>query len=174
MNNLTISQKVYLAALLAVAGACLGLEIGVPIYEYNYGRSALTVLLAHLATVLLLAGLGVAVIGWVLQSMGILPVVRRDPQPATSLGRVVSPVGGLRNLAIWIVIAMVLVVFFNLLQGTGGGGKKSPDLAPTPMPDLVSVVINWFPMLLIFGVWIYFFRQMKGRQGDNTNKPNDP
>jgi ATP-dependent Zn protease len=28
--------------------------------------------------------------------------------------------------------------------------------------SLIDVFINWFPMLLIFGVWAYFVRQMKG------------
>ncbi len=28
--------------------------------------------------------------------------------------------------------------------------------------DLLSVVINWFPMLLLIGVWVYFLRRMQG------------
>jgi len=28
--------------------------------------------------------------------------------------------------------------------------------------NLVDVFINWFPMLLIFGVWMFFLRQMRG------------
>jgi len=27
--------------------------------------------------------------------------------------------------------------------------------------NLVDVFINWFPMLLIFGVWLFFLRQMR-------------
>jgi len=164
MNNLTIAQKAYLGILLTVAGAWLGLEIGIPIYEYNYGKSALTALLAHLSTVLVLAGLVIAVIGWILQGMGILPMVRRDPQLTASFPSGVAPVGGLRNLAIWIVVALVLVFFFNLFQGSGADRARGPELTQVQTPDLMSILINWFPMLLIFGVWIYFLRQMQARQ----------
>lgn len=31
--------------------------------------------------------------------------------------------------------------------------------------DWMAVVINWFPMLLIFGVWLFFLRQMQGGRG---------
>ncbi len=73
MNNLTTAQKVYLAALLAAAGAWIGLQIGIPVYEYNHGKSPLTALLAHLSDVSLLAGFGIIAIGFVLQSVGVLP-----------------------------------------------------------------------------------------------------
>ena len=29
---------------------------------------------------------------------------------------------------------------------------------------LMTIFINWFPMLLLIGVWIFFMRQMQGRQ----------
>src|SRR5690349_7241038 len=165
MNNLTIAQKIYLAVLLAVAGAWLGLQIGVPVYEYSYGKSALTALLAHLSTVFLAGAFAIAVIGWILQSMGILPMVRRDPQPTAPFGWGMSPAGRLRNLAIWVVIALLLVFLFNLFQGTGGSKIPLPASMPAPAPaqapDWMSLLINWFPMLLIFGVWVFFFRQMK-------------
>jgi ATP-dependent Zn protease len=28
--------------------------------------------------------------------------------------------------------------------------------------DWMNLFINWFPMLLIFGVWLFFVRQMRG------------
>jgi ATP-dependent Zn protease len=28
--------------------------------------------------------------------------------------------------------------------------------------DVLDIVINWFPMLLLIGVWIYFLRRMRG------------
>jgi ATP-dependent Zn protease len=31
--------------------------------------------------------------------------------------------------------------------------------------DWLAIVINWFPMLLIFGVWLYFLYRMKQRGG---------
>ena len=37
------------------------------------------------------------------------------------------------------------------------------------MPSLLAVVINWFPMLLIFGVWFFFLYRMRrpgGYYGD--------
>lgn len=173
MNNLTIAQKLYLAALLAVAAAWIGLQVGVPIYEYNYGKSPLTALLAHLSNVFLFAGIGIVVIGWVLQSMGILPAVWSGQQ-SSLFGWSGTPVGRLRNLALWIVIALVLVFVFNLVQGTGGSRHPNPTPAPVqaPMPDLMAIFINWFPMLLIFGVWLVFLRQMKARQGNNNDKPD--
>ncbi len=27
-------------------------------------------------------------------------------------------------------------------------------------PSLIGVLVNWFPMLLLIGVWIYFMRRM--------------
>jgi len=33
------------------------------------------------------------------------------------------------------------------------------------VPSLFSVVVSWFPMLLLIGVWIFFMRQMQGGGG---------
>ena len=33
------------------------------------------------------------------------------------------------------------------------------------VPTLFGVLINWFPMLLLIGVWIFFMRQMQGGGG---------
>ena len=33
------------------------------------------------------------------------------------------------------------------------------------MPSLLAIFINWFPMLLIFGVWMFFLRQMQSGGG---------
>jgi hypothetical protein len=166
MNNLTMAQKVYLAALLAAAGAWIGLQIGIPIYEYNHGKSPLTELLAHMSNVFLLAGLGIVGVGFALQSIGVLPTAWRGAQPAASSGWVV------RNFALWIVIALLLVFLFNLFQGGHPRGNVSPPPAagPAPVPDLLVIFINWFPMLLIFGVWLFFLRQMKARQGNSDDK----
>src|SRR5471032_942180 len=134
------------------------------------------------------------------------------------------PLNNLRNLALWIVIALLLVFLFNLFQGTGphtsasaytyskfnelvvqnqvrkvtfqGDAVKGEltsgaqftttvpnndatlwptlkahnvDTAVTPaddgMPSLLAIFINWFPMLLIFGVWVFFLRQMQSGGG---------
>ncbi len=39
--------------------------------------------------------------------------------------------------------------------------------APTEdkMPSLLGVLLSWFPMLLLIGVWIFFMRQMQGGKG---------
>ncbi len=130
----------------------------------------------------------------------------------------------LRNLALWIVIALLLVFLFNLFQGTGTHTAAQPisysrfnelvvqnqvkkvtfqgdqakgeltnnqpfattvpgndttlwptlkahnvDTAVAPaddgMPSLLAIFINWFPMLLIFGVWVFFLRQMQSGGG---------
>ncbi|HEY3637086.1 MAG TPA: ATP-dependent zinc metalloprotease FtsH [Rhizomicrobium sp.] len=129
----------------------------------------------------------------------------------------------LRNLALWIIIALLLVALFNMFQGTAnrpaatttnftefnqevvsGAVKKAtiqgdqikyelsngqafttyapndPSLvsrmlahnvgitvqpADDGMPTLMGVFINWFPMLLLIGVWIFFLRQMQAGGG---------
>ncbi|HVU20873.1 MAG TPA: ATP-dependent zinc metalloprotease FtsH [Rhizomicrobium sp.] len=130
----------------------------------------------------------------------------------------------LRNLVLWIVIALLLVFLFNLFQGStqrantqaigysqfqqqvsDGSVKKvtvqgdnirgelgngqaftttmpnnDPSIWPllsshhvnvsvTPaddgMPTLMGVFINWFPMLLLIGVWVFFLRQMQAGGG---------
>ncbi|HEX9158613.1 MAG TPA: ATP-dependent zinc metalloprotease FtsH [Rhizomicrobium sp.] len=129
----------------------------------------------------------------------------------------------LRNLLLWIIIAVLLVFLFNMFQGTAnrpastttnytefnqevtqGAVKKvtiqgeqikyelsngqsfttyapnDPDLtkrllahnvpinvqpADDGMPTLVGVIINWFPMLLLIGVWVFFLRQMQAGGG---------
>jgi cell division protease FtsH len=130
----------------------------------------------------------------------------------------------LRNLALWIVIALLLVFLFNLFQGTGqhtpastiaysrfnelvvqnqikkvtfqGDQAKGEMVSGQPfvttvpnndtslwptlnahhvdttvspaddgMPSLLAIFINWFPMLLIFGVWVFFLRQMQSGGG---------
>ena len=128
-----------------------------------------------------------------------------------------------RNLALWVIIALLLVVLFNLFQpSTGKTGARqvaysdfigevnagrvrdvliqgrnisgqtadggsfqtyTPDdqsLVPRltdkgvrvnakPEDDGVNpvlhMVLNWFPMLLLIGVWVFFMRQMQGGGG---------
>lgn len=72
----------------------------------------------------------------------------------------------------------------NLLKGVYTNGSKFQTYAPndpqllatlrdhavlvevTPpddgMPTLLAIIINWFPMLLLIGVWVFFLRQMQG------------
>ena len=130
----------------------------------------------------------------------------------------------LRNLALWIIIALLLVFLFNLFQGTGThttataisyskfveqieqnavrdvtfqgdqakgtGTNGMPFTTTVPandttlwprlnehhvdtkvspaddgMPTLMNILVSWFPMLLLIGVWIYIMRQMQSGGG---------
>ena len=33
------------------------------------------------------------------------------------------------------------------------------------MPSLLGILLSWFPMLLLIGVWVFFMRQMQGGKG---------
>ena len=128
-----------------------------------------------------------------------------------------------RNLALWVIIALLLVVLFNLFQpgssktaatqvaysdfiGEVNAGRvrdvviqgrtvsgqltdgrtfqtytpEDTSLVPRltekgvrviakPEDDGVNpvlhAILNWFPMLLLIGVWIFFMRQMQGGGG---------
>ncbi len=128
-----------------------------------------------------------------------------------------------RNLALWVIIALLLVVLFNLFQ-PGAGRNAATQIAYSDFisevngghvrdvviqgrtisgqltdnrsfqtytpedPSLVSrltdkgvrviakpeesdvnpllhILLNWFPMLLLIGVWIFFMRQMQAGGG---------
>jgi cell division protease FtsH len=129
----------------------------------------------------------------------------------------------LRNLALWILLALLLVLAFNMFHQRGQGTEPkeigytefsqkveqgavkavtisdkqikgelvSGQAFVTNAPDdpgmvqrllnhnvpinvkpvdngafsLVSILINWVPMLLIIGVWFFLFRQMQGGSG---------
>ena len=128
-----------------------------------------------------------------------------------------------KNMAVWVIIALLIFTLFNLFQGastrgphqplafsdflakvnggeindvtiqgqkitghyTGGGEFKTyapddPTLIPNlnkkgirisalpiddEVPSLFGILISWFPMLLLIGVWIFFMRQMQGGGG---------
>lgn len=128
-----------------------------------------------------------------------------------------------RNLALWVIIALLLVALFNLFQGgtqqsqqgamaysdfissvdqgevrevtikgqtisgifrDGRGfstyapegsniverlSEQSVRINAQPSddgsPTLWGILISWFPMLLLIGVWIFFMRQMQGGGG---------
>jgi cell division protease FtsH len=128
-----------------------------------------------------------------------------------------------RNLALWVIVALLLIAVFNLFQAPGSRGPDSelkfsdfiaavdrgevsdvviqgksikghldggapfttyaPD-DPTLVerlqkagvkieakppddgsPSLLGILLNWFPMLLLIGVWIFFMRQMQSGSG---------
>ncbi len=127
-----------------------------------------------------------------------------------------------RNAALWIVIVLLLIILFNVFQGSSNRGPQetlvfsefvelveagevrevkiqgqhisgyrtegsafetyAPDdptlvgrlqtagvrIDAAPVDDsnpLVQILISWFPMLLLIGVWIFFMRQMQGGSG---------
>jgi len=126
-------------------------------------------------------------------------------------------VSNLRNFALWVIIALLLVALFNLFQGPAGqagatkisydrfltdikngqvsevridgdevtGSYKNNQVFTTIAPEndtyinlltengarvefipkedglLVSILMSWFPILLLIGVWIFFMRQMQ-------------
>jgi len=128
-----------------------------------------------------------------------------------------------RNLALWVIIALLVFALFNLFQGSSPRGTQQPlaytdfmsqvesgDIKEVTIkgqqvtgkfrdgrslvtyapddpslisklekngvritaqpsdegsPTLWSVLISWFPMLLLIGVWIFFMRQMQSGGG---------
>ena len=75
----------------------------------------------------------------------------------------------------------------NELQGTFSNGTRFKTYSPNypdlveklsskgvsivaspkedKMPSLLGILLSWFPMLLLIGVWIFFMRQMQGGKG---------
>ena len=47
--------------------------------------------------------------------------------------------------------------------------SKGVSIVATPledkMPSLLGILLSWFPMLLLIGVWVFFMRQMQGGKG---------
>jgi hypothetical protein len=161
MKNLTPAQKIYLGVLLGLVGAWLGLELGAVLNEYGHGKSALTALLLQLAAIMKFAILGVAALAWILQRTGILPTPQAiDPALVRSAG----PMNRLRNLALSIVIALLLVFLFNLFQG--GKGHSSQN------GDPIAILIEWFPLLLVVFVWVYFLLRFQARKNQDLSGKN--
>jgi cell division protease FtsH len=51
----------------------------------------------------------------------------------------------------------------NKLSSKGVSIVASPT--EDKMPSLLGILLSWFPMLLLIGVWIFFMRQMQGGKG---------
>ena len=54
----------------------------------------------------------------------------------------------------------------NLVDNLNDKGVKiTAEPSDKSMHPLLSILISWFPMLLLIGVWIFFMRQMQGGGG---------
>ena len=57
----------------------------------------------------------------------------------------------------------------NYPELVGKLSEKGVNIVASPvedkMPSLIGVLLSWFPMLLLIGVWIFFMRQMQGGRG---------
>ncbi|SVA46282.1 uncharacterized protein METZ01_LOCUS99136, partial [marine metagenome] len=54
----------------------------------------------------------------------------------------------------------------NLVDKLNSAGVKiTAEPADKSMHPILSVLLSWFPMLLLIGVWIFFMRQMQGGGG---------
>ena len=54
----------------------------------------------------------------------------------------------------------------NLVEKlTSKGVSITASPTEDKMPSLLGILLSWFPMLLLIGVWIFFMRQMQGGKG---------
>jgi len=54
----------------------------------------------------------------------------------------------------------------NLVDKLNSGGVKiTAEPTDKSMHPILSILLSWFPMLLLIGVWIFFMRQMQGGGG---------
>ena len=54
----------------------------------------------------------------------------------------------------------------NLVDKLNENGVKiTAEPADKSMNPILSILLSWFPMLLLIGVWIFFMRQMQGGGG---------
>ena len=53
----------------------------------------------------------------------------------------------------------------NLVDTLRANGVRIEAAPPEEVSPLFSILISWFPMLLLIGVWIFFMRQMQSGGG---------
>ena len=54
----------------------------------------------------------------------------------------------------------------NLVERLNKKGVKITARPPEEdVPSILGVLVNWFPMLLLIGVWVFFMRQMQSGGG---------
>ena len=53
----------------------------------------------------------------------------------------------------------------KILRGKGVNIQAKP---PNESPWYMSILVSWFPMLVLIGVWIFFMRQMQSGGGESA------
>lgn len=153
--KMTRAQKIYVAILGFLGLIWLGSQIAAAILEYSQGPSAEAVLVEKLGSVALAAIIACALFMLVLQRIGILPTVKNEALNAAFSQYRKSGVFRFRDIALWIIVALVLVFFFNLFQGDKPADQSGP---------LMNIFINVFPMVLLIGVWLIVMRRMMSQR----------
>jgi cell division protease FtsH len=92
----------------------------------------------------------------------------------------------MRNILVWAILLVLLLALFNMLQGPSqsapsneinysqfmnqveSGQVSSVTIQGDTITGQLGILVSWFPMLLLIGVWIFFMRQM---QGGGRGKP---
>src|SRR5882762_5752633 len=102
-----------------------------------------------------------------------------------------------KNLALWMVIGLIVILLFTVFQGAQQSGLELPNFSdfleavdqgrvesvvirgnlvtyslkergvriavkPPDSNPWYSIFLQWVPMLLFIGVWVFFMRQMQG------------
>ena len=53
----------------------------------------------------------------------------------------------------------------NLLKNINASGAEIKSLPPQQMPFLLNILMSWFPMLLLIGVWVFMLNKMNKGSG---------
>jgi hypothetical protein len=79
----------------------------------------------------------------------------------------------LLGFAIWVLVALLLLVIFTLFQDPG----SRPAVQPAPQDGvqwLVSLLISWLPFFFLVGVWMVLVWWMRrGGRGGYGRAPSD-
>ena len=143
-----------------VAACFFALQLAPPIAAYF--NSTYTGFLKQLASASYIGLLGVGLIVWLLMRTGVLP---SSPQGTSVQPYRFSPRGMVLNFLFWIVVAVVLVFFFNLAQNKDFGPLDDKTL------DLLTQIL---PFILMLGVWLFFLWRMQANKKRDLDGGNAP
>lgn len=128
------------------------LQLGVPLAKYLHSPYA--PLLKEVASASYIALIGAVLIASLLMRMGVLP---STPEADAAMTRTKSKLG---NLALWVVVAIILVFIFNFMQGPGRAYISK---------DATDLILSWLPLLLIGGVWIYLLIRARNKKRNDLS-----